>query len=503
MDKFLESPWATSHAAYDQSSFNIRPAPEFATAEVIVAATYRSCGFEGYGEAGVPDAGRRLDKASKKKSRGSGTSHISDETWRTILHSALQSPKQPKQSSRRFLQLSPIVPDVALYSGSARLTRNSWPAGELVERMVRMGCASENASQALWGELYQGLSVNGDDDVWARWLQGEFQRRRLDDVKWQATELKVRSSIPHEEKSGLHAPAMQFTRDLSAILRAKPCMTRRQWISLLESVLRIGAVAHVLWLCGVNDRLWRDTIRVLEGGAALSSAELKDSIVTGRNQFLRYGEPALPIIRDLASRYLASRLGMNLLLWQLEALGSPVKSLSSIEELAKLSRVVQQRREDLTPSALLERYHSLMDQQARTLNCRKGIGSNLIEFCRHTLGQRRTADENLRGYDQGYELRKRADYESAPWVVSLGPVALLALVHCCLEEVKGPRSVQRLCEHLAWYGLEVNQDDVAKNDLGRSLRMLGIVLDSPDAESGMLLIPPFESMRAATGGSSE
>jgi hypothetical protein len=296
---------------------------------------------------------------------------------------------------------------------------------------------------------------------------------------------------------------MQLTRDLSAILRAKSCMTRRQWISLLESVLRIGSVAHVLWLCSVNDRLWRDTIRVLEGGSALGSAEVKQSIVAGRNQYLRYGEPALPTIRDLASRYLASRLGMNLLLWQLELLGQPVHSLSSIEELAALSRTVELRRDELAPSELLQRFHSLKDQEIRTLNCKKGIGSNLIEFCRYTLGQRRTADANLRGYDQGYELRQRADYKTAPWVVSLGPVALLALVHCCLEEVNGPRSVQRLCEHLAWYGLEVNQDDVAKNDLGRNLRMLGIVLDSPDAEGGMLLIPPFESVRSASGGSSE
>jgi len=89
-------------------------------------------------------------------------------------------------------------------------------------------------------------------------------------------------------------------------------------------------------------------------------------------------------------------------------------------------------------------------------------------------------------------LKKRAAYASAPWVVSIGPVSLLAFVHCCLAEVAGPRSVQRLCEHLAWYGVDVDMDNVAKGDLGRELRMLGLVLDSPDAESGMLLIPPFE-----------
>ena len=33
--------------------------------------------------------------------------------------------------------------------------------------------------------------------------------------------------------------------------------------------------------------------------------------------------------------------------------------------------------------------------------------------------------------------------------------------------------------------------DLPQNELGQQLRMLGLVLDSPDAESGMLLVPPF------------
>jgi hypothetical protein len=44
---------------------------------------------------------------------------------------------------------------------------------------------------------------------------------------------------------------------------------------------------------------------------------------------------------------------------------------------------------------------------------------------------------------------------------------------------------------MAAYGIAVDGRDIARNDLGVQLRMLGLVLDSPDAESGMLLLPPF------------
>jgi hypothetical protein len=51
--------------------------------------------------------------------------------------------------------------------------------------------------------------------------------------------------------------------------------------------------------------------------------------------------------------------------------------------------------------------------------------------------------------------------------------------------------VQRLATHLSSYGIEFDMHGLNESDLGRQLRMLGLVLDSPDAESGMLLVPPF------------
>ena len=130
------------------------------------------------------------------------------------------------------------------------------------------------------------------------------------------------------------------------------------------------------------------------------------------------------------------------------------------------------------------------------MTCKKGIGSNLVEFGRHVLGQRETANDALRGYDQGYFLKRRGEYRAAPWVVSTGPAAVLALAHCCLHEGTGPRSVSRLFHHLAEYGIAIERDDIASTDLGRKLRMLSLVLDSPDAEGGMLLVPPFEAAAA-------
>ncbi|MBK6780904.1 MAG: hypothetical protein IPG75_15295 [Gemmatimonadetes bacterium] len=501
IEAFAEDPWKESHTAYEDSVFNIRPAPEFATAEVLVASLYRNIGFAGRSEREVPAAGREFDKLTQRIKLPTGIGpRVSRETWRTILFTILESPKQPNQSSKRFLQLNPVVPDVALYSGSARLTGNSWNPGLLAQRMLRLGSSSDSAASGLWNALFHALTVGEGDDVWARWLQEEFENWNKSGPKWQPTAMGTHAGLPQEERARLRFPAQQFVLDLEAIIESKAIVTRRQWVSLLEAVMRLGSVAHVLWLCDVNDRLWRAARGILEGERPPEQHEVENRIVSIDRSYLAYGNPAVPIMRDYASRYLVARIGLNVFMWHLESLGHEVGALTSCSAINRFLQQIAANREALGQRDILAQFAAIRDEQARTVACKKGIGSNLVEFGRHVLGQRQTASESSRGYDQGYLLRKKGDYASAPWVVSLGPVAVLALVHCCLREAAGPRSVNRLCQHLGAYGLEVDRDDIASSDLGRKLRMLGLVLDSPDAEGGMLLVPPFELERADVEG---
>ena len=491
LTRYLEDPWKNSHPAFSESVFNIQPAPEYASSEVVVASLYRAVGYAGHSEASVAATGRDFDRSTRQSASSERVgSTVSSDTWLTVLHSALESPKLPNQSARRFLQLSPVVPDVSLYSGSARPSGNSWNPGLLVKRMLRLGSMSDGAADQLWGRLFSALSVTEHDDVWARWLQVEFEKRRPERFNWSQAPLGDAIDIPFAEKSLIEFPARQFVRDIDAILAAKSQMTRRQWISLLEAVLRLGCVSHVLWLCDVNAGIWALAQAAMNGTLPPHEDDLASSVLSLRNPYLVHGNPSLKIIRDYASAYLVARLGINLLWWHLDPAGAlrPVRSSS---DLAGFLRKVYESRATLLPATSAE-IVTLNEQHARALACKKGIGSNLLEFGRHVLGQRQTANESLRGYDQGYFLRKKGQHSSAPWVVALGPVALLALVHCCLKEVAGPRSVDRLCRHLLRYGLAVDADDVAEGDLGQTLRMLGLVLDSPDAESGMLLVPPFQ-----------
>lgn len=491
--RFRDDPWRESHSLYASSPLAITPAPEYASSEVVLASLYRAVGFPGLPESAVAQRGRDLDREIqnyRNRRRPRDGAALDADTLHGVLHSSLESPKLPNQSSSRFLQVTPLVPQSTIFSGSPRTTGSPWSAGALIRRMVSLGAGSDEEANATWHGLFVALSVVEDDDVFARFLEQEMSAW-IEEPAWTYAPLDEGPRLDRDDRDQLVYPARRFLVDLGAVIAAKGALTRRQWTSILESILRIASVSHVMWLCEVHARTWSCVRRALSGEAPADAGAVRATMYPGSFSFLSYGDRALPPMKDLASGYLRARIGLNSVLWAMEELGLLAGGLGSAKELFELAQAVGEASAALTDLGLPSAIDELQERENRAILCSKGIGSNMSEFARHVLGQRQSANPVLRGYDQGYVLRKKSAAKSAPWVVGLGPVAALALVHTSLAGSGGPRSVRRLAQHLAAYGIAIDHRDISKNDLGHQLRMLGLVLDSPDAESGMLLVPPF------------
>lgn len=499
LNKFKDEPWQNSHSLYQESAFAMTPAPEYANSEVILSSLYRILGFAGLPEGAVPQNGRDLDRdiqrLRNRKLPREGAALDAD-SFDTMLHSALESPKLPSQSSKRFLQVTPLVPQVATFSGSARLMGSPWLPGAMVRRMVWLGAANEQAAKATWTALFDALSVSSTDDVFARFLQHEMAVWSPDLIWSRAASGEPPKALDPADWEGLTYPARQFVGDLQSIIDAKDSLTRRQWTSLLEAILRIGVVSHVLWLCEIHDRTWRCLRNTMAGAGPATLEQVREAILPRSATGFSYGDRALATIKDRASAFLMARLGINAVLWALAGDLGAESNLYTSQGLLSLCNAVRRGQPSLDRLAVLDLVAELGERENRTIICRKGIGSNIMEFARYVLGQRQTANASLRGYDQGFVLRKLGPSPRSPLIVGLGPVAVLALVHCSLSKTSGPRSVRRLAQHLAGYGINVDHRDIAQSDLGQQLRMLGLVLDSPDAESGMLLVPPFARVAA-------
>ena len=68
LENFLANPTANgcSHAAYKDSLFSIKPAPETATGEIMLASLYRAIGFKNLKEGQIGSNANKLSKLVNK-----------------------------------------------------------------------------------------------------------------------------------------------------------------------------------------------------------------------------------------------------------------------------------------------------------------------------------------------------------------------------------------------------------------------------------------------------
>jgi hypothetical protein len=494
LKQFIDDPWkqAHTHKVYSESFLHMRPAPEYASGEVLLASLYRNVGLS-VSEGSVPKNGRKLKSLLNTKPQGQNQNFPPEQFDEIISHS-LSSPKVPNQSGKRFLQICPLVPDAAIYSLSARLSSNSWNPGNLIASMLCYGLHDEKKILDVWQEIFSSLSVTADDDPWARTLQAEFESLRTPELE-QAWSKPTALPNPNEKTCLTDVvsatPALQFAQDLISALEVKQFVTRRQWMSILEAILRLGSAAHILWLCKANSICYDLIFQSLETGETIETHDLNIKLAT-ELKIWRQNQSVNNSIKQLAQDYLEARAGIGLLLHSLESTFPNLSiSMKSSAQIINFTKNLAKIRAEFPFEEFKNNMENLQDQQSNAFACKNGASKNIVEFISHILRRRETGEPGMESYDQGYFLKRKSGPRS-PWVVGFGPVAILTMVHCCSSGKKGARNVGDLSNHLSKYGFSIEPQEIADSEMGRILRNLGLVLDSPDAEGGMILSPPFE-----------
>ncbi|MBU71683.1 MAG: hypothetical protein CMN81_06155 [Spongiibacter sp.] len=355
--------------------------------------------------------------------------------------------------------------------------------------MVMLGCESFEEATSLWGELFSALKVTDEDELWAKFLDSEFRSWRSPDLSGYfnaPSSLNAKDYFDFE--SSLDYPAKQFVADLKAIIQLKKHLTRRQWVSMVESLLRIATASHVFWIAALNIELFEAIKKIMSGSDIdLAKAEFWDRV--SKLDYVSYGQYSARAIKAYSTGYLKSRVGINLLVHLINK-----KDERDVISFESIDKAIDDLSTKLSPEVVgtfWSEYQKIIESDSRIVQGKKGSASNIGEFIRHVLGKRQTSETGLASYDQGYYLAKRG---AGAWEVSMGPVAVLTLVHACTHEKSGTSNIEDLFMHIRRYGIELTIQDITSSSLERTLRNLGLVVDSPDAEGGMVLLSPFESL---------
>jgi hypothetical protein len=507
LQAFIDEPTKQGivHPSYANSLFTTE-APEWSTGEVLLGSVYRKLIL------GVHDNIVNLEHIPTL----AGKLAPEQELWSSLLldRGGLASPlKSGQRGTRPFRQLMPFVPHVARHAcvvGSA--SKRRWNPGNFLLNVIGAGAAPAKSQQIL-NSLADALKVGDTDDVFAR-----FAEQRLSTAIPEPAAAPV--TIDQDRQCAFRGkdiplievnPAERFCRDLESVLDLKDKLTRRQWTVLVEALLRIGMGTHMLWACHVNAKCWELALSAAGGQPIPSAAEVEAVLWQSHrdtNSFLEVGRDAVPLIKQALERHLYGRFGLNLILHKLQDAGNPwppgrvigyaaASGKSAPEAVQEFLQHVAANRTsiDADPANWLRsQCRDLCDKHLQLVKTDVGFTNNMLEFIRHSLGQIDTHVPEQKSYDQSYLLANRRKPRSRvnPWPVQPGPAMLILLVYAC-HRAQGeiPASLDDLRIHLADYGLRAPAGELAGGQVGTDLEKLGLVVDSPDAAGGRLLVAPF------------
>lgn len=498
-------------SGYDFSLLDT-PAPEYFTGEIILGSVCRALLL------GVSEAEVDLANIATLPERLQGSSGVPREIWDRLLLTrvdGLASP-QPKGRAARgssLPQLAPLVPEVAAHGCVVGATRNRANPANLFFVTALRGLGA-TATQLLAREFASALSVGQADDIFARYVEAELARvppsyRRGVGAGWVPSDL-VRGYFDAAGDGPTASPvAARFCGDLRLTIALKDELTRRQWTVLLETVLRLGLGMQLLWTFRANEVVWNLVTPILGGGVVPSREEI-ELAVWGANlaedPLLEAGLGAGPSIRSRLGRYARARVGINNLLvglemggagWRGPPLGIPPAGAAggSAEAFREFLVHVQNNLASIKTSPVGE----AGSIPSGWLSSSSGFNRNNAFFLLYGLGRLTPFQTEFQGYDQSFILSKKEN-PNAPegrpdrsrWLVKLGPSALVALVHaCCRSQTAFSATMDDFRAHLGLYGIRADGDELKTGLLGRELQRLGLVVDSPDAGGGRLLVDPI------------
>lgn len=501
--EFCQRPFQKSHPQYDRSCLSIGVQPEYATGDVLLGSCYRALRLVKLQESEVDlELVHRLPEDLSSDADEA-------ELWQFILGKALRSPVRPGES-RPLPQLTPLVPSLGAYSGVLGRPRSRWNPGRLAMYTIASGVGPAEFARTVEAFARAMDTSVGEDDRFALFLDDLLssllgdRRNRVDDG-WHPPDIIWSQAAYRDELSDPLSPAEAFTQDLRQLLSLKQFLTRRQWCALVESLLRIGLAAHVLWVCRLNCYVWQSVLAILDNSDPPSQEQIERNWWKRHlryGAFLDCGQSSDSYFRRHVESYATARLGINLVLhklddtnsgWTLDVangLGLPAAEQIS-QMLAHLSDIRGSLPTDPRSWVMSELGH-ILDQESSKISGDSGSPKNLKEFLVHTLRRRPSKDPSLNEHDQGYLLAKLPGPRNAPWVVRPGPVLLLALCFSTSRSMHGaPVTLQDLATRFSYYGVRLSAGELQTGAISDDLGALGVLVDSPDAGGGRLVLNPF------------
>ncbi len=477
MAKKRASSWV--HELFESSPFNVR-GPKTANVKIfdITSSLCRTLAGLSEGD-GFEQAKLFEDEISENYYKGS-------------ICNSLLIPNTSNQSSNLPPRV-PVTPRIAHVTGFTRNDGKGWRPGESIRGLIIRGSKDLNEAQRVWGCLAEKMNTgkNEGHSIWSDAIDffvGEVDLcEKLEPLGSTATPCPVFEGF-------VSRPARAFVKYLTYVLELENKLTRYQWITVFDSYLRIALASDLLWVAAMNKHLL-GVFDEFKEDPELYSGDNLDQLLFKTVQFdpIEIGSEAAASLKRYTRHYIRGHLHLNQILKLLYSDGATRQhiDLNTVGGVKSLFTAIRAFGVEELFARVRREVVKIHNEEPELMLCTKTgpFSEPFFTSIYYALRQHDTRDRTESHFDQGYWAKK--DRKNAPWKFWPGPVALVLFTHLASIEGAGDSTAGGFSDLLGQFGIKIDIKEINSGRVGKDLRNLGLVVDSPDAEGGMLINDPF------------
>jgi hypothetical protein len=482
------------------------------SSSILIASLYRQIGLSPVEEAQVfINAKILFEKINGVKKIGK---EFNNEELKILFNSALNIPISQLQEKSNKFWISPIVPVIGSFGLSARdnekLSSSPWNPGAFLLEIISNCTKEDDDFIDITEKLFECLRIDDDssNDIWSMILQSEFNsicnNLNVGHISNSFDKANIlRKFRDYRQKKIVHASNFSKTliSDLNSLLDLEKVLSRQQWIGLMEAFFRLTMFNHIINTLNLS-RSYRDLIfSTLSMGRTNIEYENFMDFINFNIKLKNDSEKVSNIIRtDTDSKFININIKsychyntfIEFLFLKFDLdLENKFESIDSFIDLTNelLTEIVDVDTFNKLTQEFLKTHELLINDVSENSGTLKNIKESL-EY----LGRKKSTSGDYSRYipDVNFLFCQNKNKQGNPYMFELSPGIISVLTGLIFKRLNGQNFISGLefVNEIKYYNIDLSIKDISEGSINKIMLSLGIIVDSPDTEGGVLIVKP-------------
>ncbi len=478
------------------------------SSSILIASLYRQIGLSTISENQVSENSTKLFNAvNDQKKIGN---EFKNEELKLLFNTALNIPiSQTQQNSNKFW-ISPIIPSIGSFGLASRDSKNPWNPGSFLIEIISNSAKDQEDFLEISEKLFKAFNIDQEEsvDLWSIVLESEFKAISselnipVNDNFFDKDKL-VEEYRNYRYKKILHHSnfSKNLITDLNNLLDLENELNRQQWIGLMEAYFRLTMFNHIINTLNLS-RSYYDLISFLLSNNR-KQVENEDflAFINLDIKFKNGTEKVKKTIKtDTDTKFINLNIKSYCLYNTFIEYISEKYEIDLTEAFDTLENFKTSTNQLLcyfdNQNAFYEDFQIFLQSYEKSINEISENGGTLknIRECLEYLGRKKSIPIDYSRYipDVNYIFSQDKKKRGSPFMFELSSGIVSVLTGLIFKKLEGQNFISGLefVKEINSYNIELSIKDISEGLIKNIMLSLGVVIDSPDTEGGVLIVKP-------------